>query len=62
MLANVEQMHANPNITDPFDYASEDRLMAAYERAMAEVAPFADPFTEGVRQMPVPQTTRGAGI
>ena len=61
MLANVDEMHANPNITDPFDYESEDRLMRAYERAMADVAPFAEPFTDGVRPMPVPQTTRGSG-
>ena len=60
MLDNVDEMHANPNITDPFDYAAEDRLMAAYERAMADLAEVAHPFTEGVRQMPVPQTTRGA--
>jgi nucleoside-diphosphate-sugar epimerase len=60
MLANVDEMHANPNITDPFDYAAEDRLVAAYERSMAELAEYAQPFTDGVRPMPVPQTTRGS--
>jgi nucleoside-diphosphate-sugar epimerase len=60
MLANVDEMRANPNITDPFDYPAEDELIAAYERAMRDLQPYAHPFTEGVRPMPVPQTTRGA--
>lgn len=60
MLSNTSEMYANPNIVDPFDYAAEDRLVAAYERAMSELDEYAAPFRTGVRQMPVPQTTRGA--
>lgn len=60
MLANVDEMLRNPNITDPFNYEAEDRLMAAYDRSMTELTPFTRPFAEGIRQMPVPQTTRGA--
>jgi nucleoside-diphosphate-sugar epimerase len=60
MLANVDEMLRNPNITDPFNYEAEDRLMAAYDSAMTELTPFTKPFAEGIRQMPVPQTTSGA--
>ena len=60
MLANREQMDANPNLVDPFDYAAEDALMAAYDEAMAGLAPVTAPFTDGLRKMPVPQTAKGA--
>ena len=60
MLANREQMDANPNLVDPFDYAAEDALMAAYDRAMADLAPYTDPFTSGMKRMPVPQTAKGS--
>lgn len=62
MLANTEQMDANPNIIDPFDYEAEDRLVAAYERALADLAPYAEPFVTGVREMPVPQTSSGSQV
>jgi nucleoside-diphosphate-sugar epimerase len=60
MLEHRDEMHANPNLTDPFDYAAEDRLLAAYDRCLAELTPFAAPFGEGVRRMPTPQTAKGA--
>jgi nucleoside-diphosphate-sugar epimerase len=60
MLANREAMDANPNLTDPFDYDAEDRLVAAYDHALADLAPFAAPFAQGVRPMPTPQTAKGA--
>ena len=54
MLANVDEMRANPNMADPFDYAAEDRLVTAYERSMDELAPLQEPFA-GVDVMTVPQ-------
>jgi hypothetical protein len=54
MIDNVAEMRANPNMADPFDYAAEDRLVAAYERSMAELAPLQEPFA-GVDVMTVPQ-------
>lgn len=60
MLANREQMHANPNLVDPFDYAAEDALMAAYDDAMAGLVPVAEPFATGLRPMTVPQTAKGS--
>ena len=60
MLDNIEEMHHNPNLTDPFDYPAEDRLMTAYHHAITTLTDYTAPFTHGVRQMPVPQTTRGA--
>jgi nucleoside-diphosphate-sugar epimerase len=54
MIDNVDEMRANPNMADPFDYAAEDRLVVAYERAMAELAPLQQPFA-GVNVMTVPQ-------
>ncbi|MFV0463915.1 MAG: hypothetical protein ACK5MP_12090 [Nostocoides sp.] len=60
IMAHADEMDQNPNITDPFDYAAEDALVAAYERAMTGLAPYAEPFATGVREMPVPQTARGS--
>ncbi|WP_370326781.1 epimerase [Euzebya sp.] len=60
MLAHREEMDANPNLVDPFDYAAEDRLVAAYDAAMASVAEAAEPFRAIVGRMTVPQTAKGA--
>jgi len=60
MLGHREQMDANPVFVDPFDYAAEDRLMAAYDRCLAELAPLTAPFGEdGLKKMPTPQTAKG---
>ena len=60
MLANQAELHANLNLTDPFDYEAEDRLIDAYDRSMADLAPFTAPFGAGLRKMPTPQTAKGA--
>lgn len=46
--------------TDPFDYTAEDELVAAYERALAGLAPVAEPFRSGIGRMAVPQTAKGS--
>ncbi len=61
MLANREQIDADPNVLDPFDYDAEDRLMAAYDRMVADLAPLVEPFASGLRDMTTPQTAKGAG-
>lgn len=61
MLEHREEMDANPAFVDGFDYAAEDALVAAYERAMAGLAPYTAPFVEGaVKRMPTPQTAKGS--
>lgn len=61
MLAHRGQIDADPNVLDPFDYAAEDRLVTAYERCLAELAPLAEPFATGLRPMTTPQTAKGSG-
>lgn len=61
MLANEDALRSHPHLTDPFDYASEDRLMAAYDRCRAELQGVAQPFEASVAPMPTPQTAKGAG-
>ena len=60
MLANRAELEQNPTIVDPFDYPAEDRLLAAYDRCLEELAPLAEPFSEHGRRMPTPQTASGA--
>lgn len=47
--------------TDPFDYASEDALLAAYDEMLAGLAAVAEPFRTGIGRMAVPQTAKGSG-
>lgn len=61
MLEHRDEMDANPVFVDPFAYDAEDRLVAGYDRALADLAPLAAPFGEGIRRMPTPQTAKGAG-
>lgn len=61
MLENRERIAADPNVLDPFDYAAEDRLVAAYDRMLAELGPLAEPFATGLRPMTTPQTAKGSG-
>ncbi|QRP43105.1 NAD(P)H-binding protein [Amycolatopsis sp. FDAARGOS 1241] len=58
MLANETAMRAT-STTDPFDYAAEDALVAAYDRALASLAPQAAPFGAGIGRMAVVQTAKG---
>ena len=60
MLAHREEMDANPNVLDPFDYAAEDALVEAYDRALSSLADVAEPFRAIVERMTVPQTAKGA--
>jgi len=60
MLDHRDQLRAHPHLTDPFDYAAEDRLMAAYESCLERLAALATPFEESVAPMPTPQTAKGA--
>jgi len=60
MFEHREQLEGDPNIIDPFDYAAEDALLAAYDRCLAELAPLSEPFCEGLRSMTTPQTAKGA--
>lgn len=59
MLEHRDQVQDNPNLIDPFDYEAEDRLVAAYDRAMAELEPLGRVFRESTRRMPTPQTAKG---
>jgi nucleoside-diphosphate-sugar epimerase len=61
MLEHRDRIASDPNVLDPFDYDAEDRLIAAYERCLAELAPFTEPFAMGLRDMTTPQTAKGSG-
>jgi nucleoside-diphosphate-sugar epimerase len=60
MVQHRSELDANRTIVDPFDYAAEDRLLEAYDRCLAELAPVAAPFAEHGGRMPTPQTAAGA--
>lgn len=60
MLDNEAYLRAHPHLTDPFDYAAEDRLVAAYERCQEQLRELARPFESTVAPMPTPQTAKGA--
>ena len=57
-VAHADEMAAHPHQLDPFDYAAEDRLMAAWERALVDLREAGAAFAE-VRTMPTPQTAKG---
>lgn len=59
MLEHRDTLADEATIVDPFDYAAEDRLVAAYDRAFAELAPLGATFAEHSR-MPTPQTATGS--
>jgi hypothetical protein len=60
MIANADSMRGNPNVLDPFDYPAEDRLVAAYERSLAELSELQQPFA-AVGRMTVPQMRSSKG-
>ncbi|ODU05037.1 MAG: hypothetical protein ABS81_08610 [Pseudonocardia sp. SCN 72-86] len=59
MLANEDLLRRN-GTTDPFDYAAEDRLLSAYDAALASLSAVAEPFRTGIGRMKVPQTAKGS--
>ncbi|MGD9986550.1 NAD-dependent epimerase/dehydratase family protein [Pseudonocardia sp.] len=59
MLANEDLMRRT-GTTDPFDYAAEDALLAAYDDALAGLSGVAEPFRTGIGRMKVPQTAKGS--
>ncbi|QYN20872.1 hypothetical protein [Amycolatopsis sp. DSM 110486] len=61
MLANEPVLRAS-GTTDPFDYPAEDALVAAYERALASLAPQAAPFGAGIERMDMVQTAKGRAL
>ncbi|MGW4487775.1 NAD-dependent epimerase/dehydratase family protein [Amycolatopsis sp. NPDC004368] len=61
MLANEPHLRAS-RTTDPFDYAAEDALVAAYTRALASLAPQAAAFGSGIEPMEMVQTAKGRAL
>lgn len=59
MLANESQLR-RVGTTDPFDYDSEDALMAAYQDMARTLDEYTAPFRARIRRMAVPQTAKGA--
>ena len=60
MLGNEARMRET-GTTDPFDYAAEDALVAAYDAALAGLADAAAPFATGIGRMAMVQTAAGSG-
>ncbi|MEE8601441.1 nuclear transport factor 2 family protein [Euzebya tangerina] len=61
MLADPDSYRDHPNNVDPFDYATEDRLVAAWDGMLEELHRLAEPLAEGLATMPTPQTASGSG-
>lgn len=59
LVEQAEDAAANPVVIDPFDYAAEDRLRAAYDEATARLHAAGARF-DALPEMPVPQTARGS--
>lgn len=57
-VGRESEMRHHPDLTDPFDYAAEDRLMDAYELAISELAPLWAPFGQSIRAMPTVQSAK----
>lgn len=61
MLADPEAFVDHPQNVDPFDYVTEDHLVAAWDRALDELHQIAAPLAESLPTMPTPQTAAGSG-
>src|SRR5690606_7755311 len=55
MLAEPEAYMHHPQNVDPFDYETEDRLIATWDRALEELHRVAEPLRAGLVNMPTPQ-------
>lgn len=62
MLADPGSYMAHPNNVDPFDYDAEDRLVAVWDRALADLHAAAEPFARSLATMPTPQTASGSTV
>ena len=61
MLASPEDFVDHPNNVDPFDYDTEDRVMAVWRESLARLQEAAAPIAAGLQGMPTPQTAKGSG-
>jgi nucleoside-diphosphate-sugar epimerase len=59
MVRNEAQLRER-GTTDPFDYAAEDALVAAYDEALAGLADAAAPFAAKIGRMDMVQTASGS--
>lgn len=60
MVAEPEAYRDHPNNVDPFDYATEDALAAAWADHLADLQQIAQPLADGLASMPTPQTAAGS--
>jgi nucleoside-diphosphate-sugar epimerase len=59
LAEHAHEMDGHPGVTDPFDYAAEDHLLAVWEQCRRRLAEAAAPFGETVGHFRTPQTAKG---